>query len=284
MPLRTLAVYLSIYSFITAQDMPTILSTNVDKTQTGLVIKFQLSSYIERSDISSWIERDNWFILNVYNIIPPEEGFFSNIIQYPIDDIQQNWSQNALQLSLHINQNIGRFDVILDNKDNTFQVVLTYSNFIADKEKTPSFVFPDLKDAQKIHHPKSWKDSRERTTLEIICDTKGLPIYVDGHLVGYSPLKNPVDVLPGWHKVGYFPNDYYQDPNKLTSKEKIMNDILVMGRLDVFIDEGDNETIVLNYQNLDEEVIDFNKRFQSGTWVGFSLFFTMLLLMSWGMA
>ena len=284
MLLRTLAVYLSIYSSLIAQDLPTILSTNVDKTQTGLVIKFQLSSYIERSDISSWIERDNWFIINVYNIIRPEEGFFSNMIKYPIDDIQQNWSQNALQLSLHINQNIGRFDVVLDNEDKTFEVALTYSNFITDKEKTPSFVFPDLKDAQKIHHPKSWKDSRERTTLEIICDTKGLPIYVDGHLVGYSPLKNPVDVLPGWHKVGYFPNDYYQDPNKLTSKEKIMNDILVMGRLDVFIEEGDNETIVLNYQNLDEEVIDFNKRFQSGTWVGFSLFFTMLLLMSWGMA
>ena len=284
MLLRALPVYLSIYSLLIAQDLPNILSTNVDKTQTGLVIKFQLSSYIERSDISSWIERDNWFILNVYNIIRPEEGFFSNMIQYPIDDIQQNWSQNALQLSLHINQNIGRFDVILDNENKTFEVVLTYSSFITDKEKTQSFVFPDLKDAQKIHHPKSWKDSRERTTLEIICDTKGLPIYVDGHLVGYSPLKNPVDVLPGWHKVGYFPNDYYQDPNKLTSKEKIMNDILVMGRLDVFIDEGDNETIVLNYQNLDEEVIDFNKRFQSGTWVGFSLFFTMLLLMSWGMA
>ena len=87
MPLRTLAVYLSIYSFLIAQDMPTILSPNVDKTQTGLVIKFQLSSYIERSDISSGL-RDNWFILNVYNIIRPEEGFFQ-YIQYPIDDIQQ---------------------------------------------------------------------------------------------------------------------------------------------------------------------------------------------------
>ena len=117
MLLRTLAVYLSIYSSLIAQDLPTILSTNVDKTQTGLVIKFQLSSYIERSDISSWIERDNWFIINVYNIIRPEEGFFSNMIKYPIDDIQQNWSQNALQLSLHINQNIGRFDVVLDNED-----------------------------------------------------------------------------------------------------------------------------------------------------------------------
>ena len=92
--------------------------------------------------------------------------------------------------------------------------------------------------------------------MEILCDTKGLPIYVDGHLVGYSPLKNPIDVLPGWHKVGYFPNDYTQDNNALTSKEKIMNDILVMGRLDVYVDEGAHETIALNYQTLGEEVVD----------------------------
>ena len=90
--------------------------------------------------------------------------------------------------------------------------------------------------------------------------------------------------MPGWHKVGYFPNNYTEDANVLTSKEKIMNDILVMGRLDVFVDEGDHETIVLNYQTLDEEVIDYNKRFQAGTWGGFSLFFTMIVLMSWGLA
>ena len=38
-----------------------------------------------------------------------------------------------------------------------------------------------------------------------------------------------------------------------------MNDILVMGRLDVFVDEGKHETIVLNYQTLDEEVIDYEE-------------------------
>ena len=77
-------------------------------------------------------------------------------------------------------------------------------------------------------------------------------------MVGISPLKNSIDVLPGWHKVGYFPNDYSKDSNKLTSKEKILNDILVMGRLDVFVEEGKEETIVLNYQTLDEEVVDYN--------------------------
>ena len=267
-----------------AQDLPVILSTKLEPTETGLKIEFLLSSYIERRDVSSWIEQENWFILNFYNIIRPDPGYFSDIISYPIRDVQQTWSQNSLQLSIQVNRKIGVFDVILHDQGRKVLIVLTYAEFIQEKEVNPSFVFPDPKDAQKKAHPSSWKDARERTTLEIICDTEGLPIYVDNQLVGYSPLRNWVDVLPGWHKVGYFSNDYTQDSNALTSKEKMLNDILIMGRLDVFVDEGDHETIVLNYQTLDEEVVDYNKRFQAGAWVGFSLFFAMIVLMSWGLA
>ena len=269
---------------LSGQDIPVILSSKTETTETGLKIEFQFSSHVARSDVSSWIEQKNWFIVNFYNIIRPEENFFSDLVTYPVQGVQQNWSQNSLQLSIQVNRGIGMFDVLLDNMSRTIIIILTYADYVESKEANPSFVFPEPKDAQKKVHPTSWKDARERTTLEIMCDTKGLPIYVDGHLVGHSPLKNPVDVLPGWHKVGYFPNDYTQDVNALTSKEKIMNDILVMGRLDVFVDEGDHETIVLNYQTLGEEVIDYNKRFQAGTWIGFSLFFVTILLMSWGLA
>ena len=271
-------------SRLPAQDLPVILSGKSEPTDTGLKIEFLLSSYIERADVSSWIEQDNWFILNFYNIIRPEAGFFDSMINYPLEGIQQAWSQNSLQLSFQISRKIGSFDVMISNQGQKVNLVITYSEFIQAKEVNPSFVFPDLKDAQKINHPSSWKDARERTTLEIICDTKGLPIYVDNQLVGYSPLKNRIDVLPGWHKVGYFSNDYTEDSNALTSKEKMLNDILVMGRLDVFIDEGKHETIALNYQTLDEDVIDYNKRFEAGTWIGFSLFFTMIVLISWGIA
>ena len=90
--------------------------------------------------------------------------------------------------------------------------------------------------------------------------------------------------LPGWHKVGYFPNNSTEDSDRLSPKDKMVNDILIMGRLDVFVEEGKHETIVLNYQSLEEDVIDYNKRFQTGTWTGFSLFFLMILLMSWGLA
>ena len=273
-------------SMVYAQDMPLILSSKTTPTETGIRFEFLLSSYIKREDVSSWIEQENWFILNFYNVIRPESEFFNNLITYPVRKVDQSWIQNSnsLQLSIQINRSIGIFDVLIHDKGRKIEIVITYSDFIEAKEKNPSYVFPDLKDSKKKSHPLSWKDSRERTSLEIICDTKGLPIYLDGQMVGVSPLKNPIDVLPGWHKVGYFPNDYSKDSNKLTSKEKLLNDILVMGRLDVFIEEGKHETIVLNYQTLDEEVIDYNKRFQTGTMVGFSLFFTMILLMSWGLA
>ena len=273
-------------SMVYAQDMPLILSSKTTPTETGIRFEFLLSSYIKRDDISSWIEQENWFILNFYNVIRPKSEFFNNLITYPVRKVDQSWIQNSnsLQLSIQINRSIGIFDVLIHDKGRKIEIVITYSDFIEAKEKNPSYVFPDLKDSKKKSHPLSWKDSRERTSLEIICDTKGLPIYLDGQMVGVSPLKNPIDVLPGWHKVGYFPNDYSKDSNKLTSKEKLLNDILVMGRLDVFIEEGKHETIVLNYQTLDEEVIDYNKRFQTGTMVGFSLFFTMILLMSWGLA
>ena len=271
---------------VLSQDLPLILSSKTVPTETGIRLEFVFSSYIKKDDVSSWIEQGNWFVLNFYNIIRPEIGFFKNLITYPVREVEQSWIQNSnsLQLSIQVNRSIGIFDVLIYNEGRSVSIVITYSDFIEAKEANPSFVFPDLKNSQKKSHPLSWKDVRERTSLEIICDTKGLPIYVDGKMVGISPLKNPIDVLPGWHKVGYFPNDYSKDPNKLTSKEKILNDILVMGRLDVFVEEGKEETIVLNYQTLDEEVVDYNKRFQTGTMVGFSLFFTMILLMSWGLA
>ena len=269
-----------------SKDMPLILSSKTIPTETGVKLEFIFSSNIKKEDVSSWIEQGNWFILNFYNIIRPEPGFFKNLITYPVREVEEKWIQNSnsLQLSIQVNRNVGIFDVLFHDEGRKIDIVITYSDFVEAKDANPSFVFPDFKDSKKKSHPLSWKEVRERTSLEIICDTKGLPIYVDGQMVGISPLEGSIDVLPGWHKVGYFPNDYSKNSNKLTSKEKMLNDIIVMGRLDVFVEEGKHETIVLNYQTLDEEVIDYNKRFQTGSMVGFSLFFTMILLMSWGLA
>ena len=63
-----------------------------------------------------------------------------------------------------------------------------------------------------------------------------------------------------------------------------MDNILRMGLLDVFVDEGQEQEIVLNYQSLDEEVLAYQRSISAGSWIGFSLFFLLIMLISWGVA
>ena len=269
---------------LSGQEMPAMLFVKSESQIAGLNVEFLLSSPLQREDISGWIEQENWFIINFYNIIKPNPGIFNDVVLYPILDVQQAWSNNSLQVSIQTAQKIGASDIVFHNEDKRIIIALTYKDFIESKEINPSYVIPNPNEAKKIQHPLSWKDARERTTLEILCDTDGLPIYVDNQLVGHSPLVHSVDVLPGWHKVGYFPKDYSGDYNSRTPEEKMLRDILIMGRMDVFVEEGKHEIIVLNYQSLDEDVIDYNNRFKTSATAGFSLFLLMIFLMSWGLA
>jgi hypothetical protein len=275
---------LLVFSSLGAQTFPKIEHLEINEKDTGLQIELLFSGPLGSEDVSSWIEQRKWFILNFYNIEHPNSGFGVTYTKFPVVEILQvKTSDNALQLSFHIGRPLGSFDVIRLDEENRIIIVLVYADFVEPKDVNPSFIFPELKDAQRKHHPLSWKDNRARTSIRILCDTKGLPIYVDNQIVGKTPLTDPIDVLPGWHKVGYFPQDFTQDPEVRTSKEKMMFDILRMGLLDIYIEEGKEETIVLSYQTLDEDVIDYNKRFMASTWVGLSMFFMMILLMSWGL-
>ena len=133
------------------QDIPLILSAKTFPTETGLKLEFLLSSYIKREDVSSWIEQENWFILNFYNIIRPDTDFFKNMITYPVREVQQSWLQNSnsLQLSIQINRSIGIFDVIIHDEGRKINIIITYSDFVDSKEANPSFIFPDPKISQK---------------------------------------------------------------------------------------------------------------------------------------
>ena len=57
-----------------------------------------------------------------------------------------------------------------------------------------------------------------------------------------------------------------------------------MGVLDVYVEEGKEQEIVLNYQSLDQDVLAFQKSITAGSWIGFSLFFLLVVLTSWGVA
>ena len=63
-----------------------------------------------------------------------------------------------------------------------------------------------------------------------------------------------------------------------------MDNILRMGILDVYVESGKEQEIVLNYQNLDQDVLAFQRSISAGSWIGFSLFFLLIMLISWGIA
>ena len=223
---------------------------------------------IDRDDVSGWIDRENYFTLSLFNVSLEKN----------------NLREQALK-------SIDSYQLIRHAKDKNLLVILNYSTkdeVPKDKgELVKSFIVEELPDTFDVmkdrwRHPTNWKEARERSSIRILCDTKNLPIYVNNQFVGKTPLDFAVDVLPGWHQVGYFPTDPALNPEPRSPKEKMMDNILRMGILDVYVEEGKEQEIVLNYQNLDQDVLAFQKSITAGSWVGFSLFLLLIMLISWG--
>lgn len=127
-----------------------------------------------------------------------------------------------------------------------------------------------------------WEQTHKRTVLVISCDAKNVPIYVDGEFVGNSPLTGPVDVLPGWHRVSYFP-DLRQEGQLAVSVNRRVRDIMRLGQQDVFVEEGDSSKVTLSYRNIEAEVEDYDRKRRSGKAVGFLMMILFLGLIGWAM-
>jgi len=266
---------------------PKITNLAIKDTDSGLEIRFSFSDIIDDNNIKGWIDREKWIVLNMYNVNLPTDNFFDQYISYPIQLIEHKMSVDAVQISIQMTRRLEAFDIIrhLNTKEVLIRIIFdhdAYDYSIVNKTEE-SFIFPDPKNSKKKQHPLNWKDQRVRSSIKILCDTPGLPIYVNDRIVGYSPLENGIDVLPGWHRVGYFPEDETKMTKVRTPKEKLVEDILRMGLMDVFVDEGEEVTVALNYQSLDEEVFDYNEKIQTSTIFGFGMFSFVILLLSWGM-
>ena len=281
-------------SFLIGQPKSKIVHTDVISETEKMEATFIFDEVIDRDDVSGWIDRNNYFTLSLFNISFDSKQKLNKEFKYPLISIETANTDESVQIIFHTAKEIESYQLIRHSKGKNLLIVLNY----LDKEKqikkeegelVQSFIVEELPDTFDVmkdrwRHPKSWKDARERSSIRILCDTEGLPIYVDNQLVGKSPLDYAVDVLPGWHQVGYFPTDPALLPSPRSPKEKMMDNILRMGILDVYVEEGKEQEIVLNYQNLDQDVLAFQRSISAGSWIGFSLFFFLIMLISWGIA
>ncbi len=281
-------------SFLIGQGQSKIVNADIISEPDKVEITFIFNEIIDRDDVSGWIDRNNYFTLSLFNVSMGSRDIFSKKYKYPLISVETADSDGSVQIIFNTARVLDSYQLIRHSKGKNLLVILNYLNEEKqlDKEKgelVQSFIVEELPDTFDImkdrwRHPKTWKDARERSSIRILCDTEDLPIYVDNQLVGKSPLEYAVDVLPGWHQVGYFPTDPALIPAPRSPKEKMMDNILRMGILDVYVEEGKEQEIVLNYQNLDQDVLAFQRSITAGSWIGFSLFFLLIMLISWGIA
>ena len=289
----SISVYFFIFlSLVNAQSK--IVHADIISEENKIEISIIFDEVVDREDVSGWIDRKNYFTLSLFNVSLGPRDFFNKEYKYPLISTDLAQSDGSLQINIKTARVFESYQLIRHSKGKNLLVVLNYlstdqKNIEEKGELIQSFIVEDIPDTFDImkdrwRHPKSWKEARERSSIRILCDTKDLPIYVDNQLVGKSPLEYAIDVLPGWHQVGYFPTDPALNPNPRSPKEKMMDNILRMGVLDVYVEEGKEQEIVLNYQNLDQDVLAFQKSITAGSWVGVSLFFLLIVLISWGIA
>ena len=286
--------WLFFISFLIGQPKSKIVHTDVISESEKMEATFIFDEVIDRDDVSGWIDRNNYFTLSLFNVSFDSKQKLNKEFKYPLISIETVDTDKSVQIIFHTAREIESYQLIRHSKGKNVLIVLNY----LDKEKqlkkeegelVQSFIVEELPDTFDVmkdrwRHPKTWKDARERSSIRILCDTEGLPIYVDNQLIGKSPLDYAVDVMPGWHQVGYFPTDPALLPSPRSPKEKMMDNILRMGILDVYVEEGKEQEIVLNYQNLDQDVLAFQRSISAGSWIGFSLFFFLIMLISWGIA
>ena len=128
-----------------------------------------------------------------------------------------------------------------------------------------------------------WQEKSEPVTaLQIFCDMDGIPIFVDGIQVGASPIKEAIQVSPGWHQVSYFPPNMKIDTGSMNQNRK-MRDLIQIARQDVLVDEGETVRVVLSYRSLEGEAIEYEQRLSSSRWVGLAMITVLFSLMSWAM-
>ena len=125
------------------------------------------------------------------------------------------------------------------------------------------------------------KKPRPITAIEIFCDTEGIPIFIDGIQIGVSPIKDPVQVAPGWHQISYFPPQLSINSESV-KQNKIMSDMINLARQDILVEEGSTVRAVLSYRTIESQALEYQQIISSNRWIGFSMIFLIISLMIWG--
>ena len=144
--------------------------------------------------------------------------------------------------------------------------------------RTILIIFFSIVTGQEIN----WSDKPNPiTAIEIYCDTDGIPIFVDGVQIGVSPIKEAIQVAPGWHQVSYFPPQLSVETESIR-QNRIMRDMIKLARQDILVEDGKTVRAVLSYRTIEAEALEYEQKISSGRWIGAGMVFLIISLVIWG--
>ena len=144
--------------------------------------------------------------------------------------------------------------------------------------KTIIIIFFSILNGQEIN----WNNKPSPiTAIEIFCDTDGIPIFIDGVQIGVSPIKDPIQVAPGWHQVSYFPPQLFVETESIR-QNRIMRDMIKLARQDILVEDGKTVRAVLSYRTIEAEALEYEQKISSGHWIGIGMVSIIMSLIAWG--
>jgi hypothetical protein len=103
--------------------------------------------------------------------------------------------------------------------------------------------------------------------INISADTIGVPIYIDGSLIGHTPLGKPIPALPGIHHITHH-SPSIQDPFLQYGHAKDVKQIYIMG--------GDTVTVHLETFLLAQQLYQIKKEYHYKNYIGIGMSFLFL--------
>ncbi len=115
--------------------------------------------------------------------------------------------------------------------------------------------------------------------LRIFVDTDRLQIYLDGVMIGYTPLSEKIPVTPGWHHVSFFSPAFKWD-HWTHRQRRVLVDVVEAGTHRVLVKPGELVEVHMEWHDL-ERVL---QRHESGRWisaaVGIAMVAAVLVLLA----
>ena len=149
---------------------------------------------------------------------------------------------------------------------------------------------------QKWYPFQSRKKSTAPSGIRVTANREGVPIYIDGKLVGETPLAGPVKISPGWHQVsGLTPlyakvlnrsgMEYVDDDPILRNNQLFGSRTVYVGPRNIsvvnlrFNDIGDPPRHPFSLRDLPQNMADT----EGGMMIGFPVIMALFGFITWGM-